>query len=138
MVKKGMRGSKTTSFMLIQVQRSLPLALANISSIPGRKRGHRKARISRSVFSPSLFLSTASVLQLQPVALYNSPPPQPPLSSPPPLLNEEARVCCIRLSCMCVCACACWSARATEEHVGASNSTVESGRVRVAFCGGVK
>lgn len=54
------------------------------------------------------------------------------LGSPPPLLNEEACAVYVCLALVCVCA--------REEHVGASNCTVEraSGHVRVSLGGGVK
>lgn len=113
---------------------------ANISNIQRQRRRQsckqKKERISRSMFYLNLFLSTtffffspASPTCCASITPYNGRHP-PSCCFPPPLLNEEACVCCIRLSCVCV--------RAAEEHVGASNSTVESGRVRVAFCGGVK
>lgn len=117
--------------------------LANISNIQRQRRRQsckqKKERTSSSILYLNLFLSTTFFFFVVPasptccasITPHNGRHP-PSRCFPPPLLNEEACVCCIRLSCVCVCV------RAAEEHVGASNSTMESGRVRVAFCGGVK
>lgn len=61
--------------------------------------------------------------------LSNTAPPFPWLSTPAP---ERGSVCCICTPCIGVCV--------REEHVGASNCTVEraSGHVRVSLRGGVK
>lgn len=102
----------------------------------GDEAANRKARISTSICYINLFLSTTCALHLQPVAslLRCTAPSSRPPSALRPRRWTRKHVCVLYTSALRVCVCVC----ATVEHVGASNGTVESGRVRVAFCGGVK